>query len=266
MIRWPTLDELLGVIALFAFAGAAVLAIDPTLLPPPALEAVSTIEERIDLRRSLIVVAVAIGAFALWRIYASGATGVGDGFVDDPAQRSPRSGSEAASGTRVIGDRTTREVDRTIAALKRGNRAEPDAIRGTLRETLREIEIARGRSDTAAERRIDAGDWTDDETAAAFVGGPSAGRHSFLQRLLAWLFPGHVFERWLEVALEEIERYAEHPDRTGARSTAATSAASEAGSEPVIDGTASGATADGTASEPTTDGTHPTPTAGGNDA
>lgn len=212
MVRRPTIEEAAGLLALATVLVAVVLAIEPTLLPAPALEWISAVEERFTLRQVLLAVAGWFALFALWRAYASGAADVTDRLAETSTTADPTDRSTAAAPTGGrLGEATTQEIDRTIAALKRGRGADPDEIRKTLRSALRDVEIARGRSPEAAEARIDAGEWTSDETVAVFLGGPTAGRYSFLQRLLAWLFPGHVFERRLDAALEELERHADRP-------------------------------------------------------
>ncbi|SFC51298.1 hypothetical protein SAMN05444422_109166 [Halobiforma haloterrestris] len=198
-------NGLLALIAVVALGVAGVLSIRPSVLPPDLLDAIVMVEETVEPDDVLIRIAGLVGLFALWRTYFSGATDLQDGGVDRNA------GSQAAaSDTNVVGEVASERVERTIESLKRGSRTdrETEAVVDDLRETLRTVETAKGRSDEVAAERIRAGDWTDDRIAAAFLGDASAGRLSIWHRLRMWLFPGQTFEQRLERTLAELERYA----------------------------------------------------------
>ncbi|RKD94004.1 DUF7269 family protein [Halopiger aswanensis] len=203
-------NVLLVLVMLAALGIGAVLATAPSALPPDALEAVATVEETVDRQHVLIGTAAAIGLFGLWRTYFSGATDV---RADEPdasvaAAAGDERGDNAGTGVDVVGELTTERVDRTIDALKRGNRANTNAVVADLRESLRAVETAKGYSSDAADERIRRGEWTDDRIAAVFLGDESAGTLSLGHRLRRWLFPGRTFQRRLERTLEEMERYA----------------------------------------------------------
>ena len=226
MTRRSKTDAAFVLLALVALGFGAALAIAPSVLPSAVLDAVLTVEESVDPRRALLAIAVVVGLFALWRSYFSGATEVRDvesglerAGSDDVAAGTattsspPRSSGAAANGApdpRVVGESTTERVERTVAALKRGNRAaaKRGAVVDDLRATLRAVERADGRSSEAIDERIRTGAWTEDRVAAVFLGGAAAGSLSLRQRLRTWLFPGRTFERRLERTLAELERYA----------------------------------------------------------
>ena len=236
-------DALLALVALLALGFGAALAFAPSLLPAAVLEPVMTVEESVDPQRALLATAVVVGLFALWRSYFSGATDVQssnrrDGGLertgstatdaasetaDAAATRSatpslsssnsspaPSSTAAANGAPAVVGEAATERVERTVAALKRGNRARAkrEAVVDDLRATLRAVERADGRSSEEIDERLRTGAWTDDRVAAVFLGGTAAGSLSVWQRLRAWLFPGRTFERRLERTLAELERHA----------------------------------------------------------
>lgn len=83
--------------------------------------------------------------------------------------------------------------DRRSAARERVRRA-----------VVRSVMHREGLSREDARDRVDAGAWTDDRTAAAFVG--DSARVPFGRRLLGALLPGSRFERGAERAVDELCR------------------------------------------------------------
>ncbi|ELY98187.1 DUF7269 family protein [Natrialba asiatica] len=233
------LNVLLGVLAISTLGIGTVLAAAPTVLPAAVIELVATVEQTVDAERALLVLGGLIGLFALWRAYFSGASGAtdrgigtayeqnrprtrvqnprGDRVGDRPPTRTRGTASESPA-VEVVGEEITERVDRTTRALKRGSAGpvRTEAVVKELRETLRAVEMAHGRTDGAGgadgvdetDERIRCGEWTDDRIAATFLGDESAGRLSIWHRFRNWLFPGRTFERRLDRTIAELERYA----------------------------------------------------------
>lgn len=85
-------------------------------------------------------------------------------------------------------------------AGKRGRAARPvehrDLIRGRLRtDAIRTVARIENRSDDEATAMVDAGDWTDNRYASAFVGDETAPGPRWYQRLLDWLLRRDAFSR-----------------------------------------------------------------------
>ncbi|OVE83713.1 DUF7269 family protein [Natronolimnobius baerhuensis] len=214
MTRRSILDGVLVVLTLVALGFGSVLAIRPAVLPPAVLEAVVSVETAVDPDHALIAIAAVVGLFALWRSYFSGASDVRDA---GPQTNESLEMAAAITGSpteqsepMVVGAGATERVERTIDALERGQRAtmERDAVTDDVRESLRAVEHASGRSSDAVEERIQTGAWTDDQIAAVFLGDTSAGTLSLGQRLRMWLFPGRTFEKRLERTLSALEQHA----------------------------------------------------------
>ncbi|GAB3678211.1 DUF7269 family protein [Halopiger thermotolerans] len=222
-------NVLLVLVTLSALGIGAVLATAPSVLPPEALEAVATVEAAVDRQHVLIGAAAAIGLFGLWRSYFSGATDVRAADPDASAvatAAADEGDGSVGAAVDVVGEPATERVDRTIDALKRGNRANTNAVVADLRESLRAVETAKGYSSDAADERIRCGEWTDDRIAAVFLGDESAGTLSLRHRLRRWLFPGRTFRRRLERTLAEMERYAAEGEFSAERSRDGTDASS----------------------------------------
>lgn len=126
----------------------------------------------------------------------------------------PRGAAPGSAEPRVVGAGATERVERTVAALERGQRAtmERDAVTEDVRDSLRAVERANGYSSDEADERIRTGAWTDDTVAAVFLGDATAGTFSLGQRLRMWLFPGRTFEQRLERTLTALEQYTTEGD------------------------------------------------------
>lgn len=123
---------------------------------------------------------------------------------DGPDRWTPRRAPERAyyDEHRTAGT----EVDAAFDADPRGA-DDLDALRQTARGRIREVAVSVVAADEsidreAAARRIDAGSWTDDPRAAAFLGGRRLAPLGI--RIRDWA-SGERFERWADRAVAEIE-------------------------------------------------------------
>ncbi|OIB55303.1 DUF7269 family protein [Natrialba sp. SSL1] len=229
-------NVLLGLFAACTLVFGAVLAITPESLPTAVLEQITEIEQASNPQDVIMAISGVVGLFALWRTYFSGATDAASVDGTRPPQtnerrpqadeqsthrakaETPRSQTHSPQGRqsdpeprtgRIVGGETTARVERTLRALKHGDKRprQTGAIIDDLRQSVRTIEAAQGCAEQADDR-IRHGEWTDDRIAATFLGDASAGRLSIWHRLRRWLFPGRTFERRLERTVDEIERHA----------------------------------------------------------
>lgn len=94
---------------------------------------------------------------------------------------------EAADAGRTVGERFDRRLERTATAATRGRDA--DEVRSEVRSLAVDVVAAvEGCSEAAARDRVDAGEWVDDEVAAAYVADREASLPLY-RRLHAWLRP-----------------------------------------------------------------------------
>ena len=193
------LDGVAAALVLLLLVALATLTAAPSTLPPQVIELVESVERSVSFGRLSIGLAVLVVAYAGWRVYTARQTTVTDETFVDRRQESPqRSVTTAGAGTTTL-------VERTSRALRENRPASPEAVRAELRRTLLAVETARGDPDPVVADRIDTGEWTDDATAAIFLGEAAAGTEPFWRRVWAWLFPELAFERRVERSLAAIE-------------------------------------------------------------
>lgn len=118
---------------------------------------------------------------------------------------------EEADAGRTVGERFDRRLERTATAAARDRGA--DEVRGEVRSLAVDVVAAvEGCSRAAARDRVDAGEWVDDEVAAAYVADREASL-SLSRRLLAWLRPYRTtldrVERSVAAIEERLEREVE---------------------------------------------------------
>ena len=109
------------------------------------------------------------------------------------------------SPERIADDRATvgADVDRQVARAVTAGGEELAAIRTRLRRAAVAAASRGGREPEAAEAAVDAGTWTDDPTAAAFLGEPG---YPPAARARAWLDPPGERERRVRETVRAIRR------------------------------------------------------------
>lgn len=119
-----------------------------------------------------------------------------------------RSDDATRTSTRVVGQRATERHERTIERLRSVSGCPEPEPPTRLRNVAIELEQHRGYDETEARERVEAGAWTTDPVAAAFLGGPEAGELSFRRRLYGAVYPARAYERRFERTMRALERVA----------------------------------------------------------
>nr|WP_240148947.1 hypothetical protein [Halorubellus sp. JP-L1] len=116
----------------------------------------------------------------------------------------------------VDADRPGRGFDyalaRTVAQLEADPNADAwkaDRVREDLESAVVAVLTGDGLTEDAVSEAVEAGTWTDDRVAAAFLGGRDAPGVSLWRRVYAWLYPARAFRRRVERVVDEIERQAD---------------------------------------------------------
>jgi hypothetical protein len=162
----------------------------------PAVDSTLTAFEPRDV---VVLGAVCAGLVAFGRIVTA--------HRDPPTdERDTDSLTEATTDETVIGGRFDACVASTRVAIEDPvRRADTDAVRERIHGTAVDVLVAfEGWSREEATERIASGAWTDDEVAAAFLGGADAPPMPFLNRVYAWLYPAAAFERRVRRTVDEI--------------------------------------------------------------
>ena len=207
--RLPTGREVVSGVGVGVLGFAMVVVFVPDLVPAGVLDLVESVEAAVDAWMVTLVLSLVVFAYALHRFRQSDVSDVerlvesessmdvpdlDDGALDFDPERAGRTFDYA--------------VARSVAQLERdpnGDGWEASQVRTTLREAVHAV---RGDDEDAeaVSAAIEAGSWTDDRVAAAFLGGPDAPGVSLWRRLYAWLYPARAFERRVERVVDVIER------------------------------------------------------------
>lgn len=207
-----------GLGALATFAAAAVV-LRPDLVE--ALPVVGPLVESQSPERLLLVLGLAVMACAAWAA-RGGSSGSGPGSeagpLEGPAARFARAGDPPEAVSAADRARTGGSFDARVAAACSGDDRALRTVRETLADTAagalaraddRELDLAR--------RAVEAGAWTDDRIAAAFLAGDEGPDFPLQARLRAWLDPGAERRRRVERAVEAVEDALESDEIGGAR-------------------------------------------------
>lgn len=193
--------------ALFAvLAGAAALVFAPGTLAPveDALIPVYGAIEGFERTRLLLLAAGAVGAMAALVVALRKLSGAESAPELVDGERPP----EATSVERATVSGYT--ADRAIATV--ASLAEARELRQDLRVTAVDALRAAGESPEDARRRVQRGEWTDDDLAAGFLG--DAAPVPLLARLRGWLDGGAEGRRRLRRSIDAVAALAADPDGT----------------------------------------------------
>jgi len=172
----------LGVAAAAASVAAA-LGLAPESVLAPA--------ERVDATLGTGVLGLGLLAYAAHRRRSGGSDG--DHAADDPLLH-----GAGADGAPAPGERVDAALERVVAdATGRRSADARELVRERVRLTaVRAVARDAGVPEPTAVDAVAAGEWTDDRTAAAFLGeGDEAPRYPLRERLRGWLHPGEAFRR-----------------------------------------------------------------------
>lgn len=201
-----------GTLGALATAGAAILVFAPDLVLIPPTERVVAVLTSRDPRGIMLAGTALIGVYVLFAARSTGGT-----TPLDPVRGADRSFEATVDNPpeSVTDDRrqlTAESLDGDIdAAVSRGGRPLRQ-VRDTLSLTAASAYASReGTSLEDARAIIDAGAWTENETAAAFLGGETGPRPSIYSRIRLWLLPAAERRRRIEQTIRAIGDLQEAP-------------------------------------------------------
>lgn len=186
---------LLGVAAL---AGAGLVAYRTTVLPPPITRQLETVIASLDERLLILAIALLLGLYGYLTPWASRRR-----ETDDPLAE--REWEVAERTAPVAGAELTATIERRAASDVPFDEL-GDPIDGRLRDHLVTVFALELGDRAAAAEHVDAGDWTADPIAAAYVSDERAVDYPWYDRLYAWLYPGRAYQRRVSRALTAVER------------------------------------------------------------
>lgn len=197
--RSATETALVGV-GILGLVGAAVMAVSPETLPEPALEALLEVVDAVGGERIAAAFAAAIALLAAGYFRGGGSSEPGlETLVESPPE-------EASRSVDVVGRGFDERVERTVERIEDGRGPPPgEPPESELEDAL--IAVLQRTEDCSrirAESLVDAGAWTDDRLAAAFLGGEDAPDFPLRFRIVRWLRPDLAYERALVRAASEV--------------------------------------------------------------
>lgn len=220
------LDRLLAgvAVALLAFGlGVALVPGAAAALPAP----LAGLDDWIPQATLDHVLGALLGCYVVWRLLRGRTRSSGERpAAEDRAPASPprRDSGDAdpfeggrgistgdpgsAARGRVVGEEYTNQYGSRLENLRSSGGASQPAPLPAFRDVAVAVEHARGADPERASERVVQGEWTDDPLAAAFVGGPEAGRVPLRRRLAGLLSPSRAFEHRVERTLAALDRAA----------------------------------------------------------
>jgi hypothetical protein len=206
------LDAVIGTVGLAAVGFAVAAAVAPGELE--ALVPIRTLTEATPISEgSTRAIGFAVGGVicAMWVAWTAGSGRSkrlsAESFSEtDVGFRTLRENPpEHATAGAVVGEQFDRTLRAAANAATNGDEGDP------LREDVRSLAIAvvartEGCSESEAEAIVEAGEWTDDAVAAAYV-TDSGAELSLRHRVLAWLRPSRTKRGRIERAVRAIDRY-----------------------------------------------------------
>jgi hypothetical protein len=198
----------------------------PALVPAAIRRTAEGVVDRLDPGLTLLLIGAVVGVLGLLYAWVS--------RRDGTAPMPDRTGS-ADRRTAVAGAELTIHHERTVAGH---DRTATDPLRDRLRAAV--VTAYRDGQNGDGTTVVDAGTWTDDRYAAAFLTTTDAVDYPWYHRLYAWLYPERAYDRRVGRTLGAVERLCDErvagydpperppgpPDRTWRRLRAALEASS----------------------------------------
>lgn len=188
-------------LAVAALIGAGVVAYQTVLLPKSVHEAITIFFSHYE--EDLLL----IGLLSLLVVFTLGTSWTRrrrelENVLEGVQQERP--GRDA----NIAGEELTRVIETRIGAQER--MPEPDKVRDRLRDVLIATYRRELGSTEAAVEQVDAGKWTSDPIATAYLSDQDKLDYPLLHRLYRWLYPGQAFGRELTRALAAVEEVCEN--------------------------------------------------------
>lgn len=228
-MRRPSLDDVTRghvLLAVGTVAGAVglLLVAAPGLVPGPVRRVQPSLDASTVFGAALVL-AVVLVLVAVFRVVSRSSTPVDRSPISEDIPEQP-----TTSDTPTISSRAETAYERLLSGFERtGQRRRYVAMYGRRADHVKHVpsqvqslldELAATAADTyataagcdeeTARRAVDAGEWTDDRIAAAFLARDPNVTPSFTkrERLFGWIAPRHTFEARLDRTLVEIEQHA----------------------------------------------------------
>lgn len=192
--------------ALFAFLGllttsvATIYALAPAVLPQQLHETLITSLDSITPDSLGIMVGAFIVLYALWIARKNTAQTPPPVIDHTPPEQPVETTLHGAEINTTISELSTGLRDRTQS------KADVEPVRTTVQELT--IAVVARQPDMTHDEAVDQikhGDWTTNDTAAAFVAGADGPTHSLPHRIRWWLFPAVEFDRRLSETISEVQ-------------------------------------------------------------
>lgn len=212
--RWLSFRGLLAVLAVVAIGIGAVAAFRAPLLPTAVRQAIAgfpVLDERATMALAVGGVLLSYALVTKWmKVEPDRSDWLSDYRREEPER-------QAAVAGQTLMD--------AFDARVRGDPQSPEPVRARLRDLLIAVHAREVGSLEAAEAHVDAGRWTTDRYAGAFLSATGEVDFPWYHRLYAWLYPGRAYEHRVDRTLTAVERvcderlvsYARPADREGDR-------------------------------------------------
>lgn len=228
-MKRPSLDDVTRGHVLLAFgtvAGAVglLLVLAPGIVPGPVRRVQPSLDATTVFGAALLL-AVVLVLVAVFRVVSQSSTPVDRSPISEDTPERP-----TTTDTPTISSRAETAYERLLSGFERadqrrryvamyGRRADhvkhvPSQVQSLLEELAATAAdtyaTAAGCDEETARRAVDAGEWTDDRIAAAFLARDPTVTPSFTkwERLFGWVAPRITFESRLDRTIAEIERQA----------------------------------------------------------
>jgi len=211
-LRAPSVREVVGGVGALALVLGVLASFAPDVLPASVTDAAAVLERAVDPWVVVLGLSVTVFLYALyrfWRVDVGSVERLVD--ADDDGDSAPD-----LDDVSFDGDRAGRSFDyalaRTVAQLEADPNAdawEADRVREALESAVVAVRSGDDQSPSAVSDAVEAGTWTDDRVAAAFLGGRDAPGVSLWRRVYAWLYPARAFRRRVERVVDAVERQAD---------------------------------------------------------
>lgn len=212
-----TLNATVGTVGLIAVGFAVVAAVAPgeleSTVPIRTLARTTPLSEAPTRAIGLGIVGAVCAVWVVWTTGADRSKELSDGTLSttDVAFRTLRDEppEHTASGP-VVGERFDGALAQAADDATNGD--DPDPFRDDVRSLAIEVVAhTEGCSESEAERIVEAGEWTGDAVAAAYVTDSEAAL-SLRYRFLAWLRPARTKRDRVDRAIRAIDRRERGPD------------------------------------------------------